>query len=228
MRDINKAGEKKIGLAIAGLGFGESVHLPAIKSSSKFNLIALWHPNKERLNKSCNIHSVKGYTEWKDVLEDSRIEAIIIATPPEIRFELSIEALKYGKHLLLEKPVALNSQQVAEIQRVALSKRLSIAVDFEYRCVPLFMQTKKLLENNCIGSPWLIKLDWLMSSRANPSRHWNWYSEGSKGGGVIGALGTHAFDMLHWLIGPSESISALLSTSIKERKDLVTKKRFSN
>ena len=57
-----------------------------------------------------------------------------------------------------------------------------------------------------------------MSSRANPDRPWNWYSDEDSGGGVLGALGTHAFDMIHWLIGPTHSLSAINSTSIKERK----------
>jgi len=62
-----------------------------------------------------------------------------------------------------------------------------------------------------------VKLDWLMSSRANPSRPWNWYSDEDSGGGVLGALGTHAFDIIHWLVGPTFSLSAINSTSIKER-----------
>tara|TARA_Y100001968_G_scaffold187692_1_gene172077 strand:- start:6 stop:635 length:630 start_codon:yes stop_codon:yes gene_type:complete len=56
-----------------------------------------------------------------------------------------------------------------------------------------------------------------MSSRANKDRPWNWYSDESSGGGVLGALGTHAFDIIHWLIGPIHSLSAINSTSIKER-----------
>ena len=68
-----------------------------------------------------------------------------------------------------------------------------------------------------MGQPWLVKLDWLMGSRADPSRGWNWYSQASKGGGVIGALGTHAFDMLAWLVGPVASVSSLNGVSIPER-----------
>ena len=55
-----------------------------------------------------------------------------------------------------------------------------------------------------------------MSSRANPDRPWNWYSDKDSGGGVLGALGTHAFDMIHWLIGPTHSLSIINSTSIKQ------------
>ncbi len=208
-----------IGVAIAGLGFGEAVHLPALKSNNSLKPIALWHPRKERLKDACNKHGLAGHNDWEKLLKDPNINAIVIATPPAPRFELAKTALEAGKHLLLEKPVCLYADQVAELQRIAMLRNLSVAVDFEYRAVPLFMQAKRLLQQGLIGKPWLVKLDWLMSSRANPSRPWNWYSLAEEGGGVIGALGTHAFDMLHWLIGPTKNASALLSTSISERPD---------
>ena len=219
MSKFNKNIDTPIGVAIAGLGFGESVHLEALNSNSQFNTRALWHPNNERLEESSQKHSIYGYTNWDELLDNKNIQALIIATPPEPRFELAKKALKAGKHLLLEKPVCLTSEQIKELQRIAVTNKLSVAVDFEYRAVPFFMQTKKIISKGTIGTPWFIKLDWLMSSRADTSRPWNWYSDQTQGGGVLGALGTHAFDMIHWLFGPTQSISGQLSTSIAERYD---------
>ena len=219
---INK--KSKIGVGLAGLGFGEKVHLPGLLSSQDLQPIALWHPRLDRLNVACKTHNLKGYDNWTSLLNDSDIEAIIIATPPETRFQLAYEALQAGKHLLLEKPVALNSQEILELQRLAIKKKLSVAVDFEYRAVPLFMQAKQMIDDELIGTPWLIKLDRLMSSRADETRAWNWYSEKQKGGGVIGALGTHSFDLLHWFFGPTENINGLTSTSIKKRPCIKSKK----
>jgi predicted dehydrogenase len=150
-------------------------------------------------------------------LADPGVEAIVIATPPAPRFELARRALEAGKHLLLEKPVALDAFQVEELQRLALRRGLTVAVDFEYRAVPPFQQLAALLEQGVLGDPWLVKLDWLMSSRADRSRPWNWYSQAAAGGGVLGALGSHAFDLLHWLVGPSSLRAARLSTAIGER-----------
>ena len=211
---INK---QKTGVAIAGIGFGESVHLPALISTKNGLPIALWHPNAQKLNQACTKHNLKGYSDWNFLLNDQSIEAIIIATPPGPRFQLAKEALEAGKHLLLEKPIALNANQAEELQRIALKNNLSVAVDFEYRAVPLFMTLKSILEQKQIGDIWLVKFDWLMSSRANESRPWNWYSSKEQGGGVVGALGTHAFDMIHWLFGPSKEVNAYLSTSIPSR-----------
>lgn len=206
-----------IGVAIAGLGFGEAVHLPALNANPALQPVALWHPRQERLDLACQSHDLKGFTDWDALLSDPAVDAVILTTPPEPRYPLARRALEAGKHLLVEKPVALQASQVADLQRLALSRGLSVAVDFEYRAVPLFMQAARLLEAGTIGTPWLVKFDWLMSSRANPARPWSWYSCADQGGGVIGALGTHAFDILHWLIGPTRDLHALHHTAIKQR-----------
>jgi len=206
-----------IRIAIAGLGFGESVHIPASLSNKNFELVGLWHPRPERIKEACNKNNLRPYKTWEDLVNDSKIDGIIIATPPAPRYKLALEAIKTGKHLLLEKPTCLNSNEVKELQRNALQRNLKIAVDYEYRAVPQFMQAKRIIKEKKLDEPYFVKLDWLMSSRANPDRPWNWYSDEDSGGGVLGALGTHAFDMIHWLIGPTFSLSAINSTSIKRR-----------
>ena len=212
---INKT--EPIRIAIAGLGFGEIVHIPASLFNKDIELVGLWHPRQERLKEACSKHNLCAYKNWKDLVNDPNIEGIIIATPPAPRYEMALDAIKAGKHLLLEKPTCLNADEVIELQRNALKMNLQIAVNYEYRAVPLFMQAKRIIRDKKLDEPYFVKLDWLMSSRANPDRPWNWYSDKDSGGGVLGALGTHAFDMIHWLIGPTHCLSAINSTSIKER-----------
>ena len=206
-----------IGVAVAGLGFGEKVHLPALAAAPDLEAVALWHPRQDRLDAATAAHGLKGFSDWNALLADPAVDAVVIATPPAPRFDLARRALEAGKHLLLEKPIALHADQARELQRLALERGLSVGVDYEYRAVPLFMQAERLLRAGAVGTPWLVKLDWLMGSRSDPRRGWNWYSQAKKGGGVIGALGTHAFDMLAWLVGPVGSVQALNSVSIAQR-----------
>ena len=206
----------KLKIAVAGLGFGEKVHIPAIKESNHFNLKYLYHHNKNKIDEIETNTGVKCFGDWNSIVR-SDIDGVIIATPPHVRYEFAKEALNHDKNILLEKPVALKSEEIQNLQRIAITKNLSVCVDFEYRAVPLFMQTKKLIDNNKLGKIYLIKLDWLMSSRFDPNRVWNWYSLSEKGGGVIGALGTHAFDILHWFFGTTTEVMAKTYTSINER-----------
>ena len=208
---------RPVGVAIAGLGFGEAVHLPALRACPSMEPVALWHPRQERLDQACRQCGLAGSSDFDSLLADPRVEAVVIATPPAPRFELAQRALQAGKHLLLEKPVCLEAGQAESLQRLALERRLCVAVDFEYRAVPLFQQLQQLLVEGELGELVLVKLDWLMGSRADPNRPWSWYSQAAAGGGVLGALGTHAFDLLHWLVGPTRQLNAQLSTAIGER-----------
>jgi len=209
-------------VAVAGLGFGEKVHLEALRASPDWEPVALWHPRPQRLQAAMQSHGLRGDTDFAALLNDPAIDAVVIATPPGPRYSLAVAALEAGKHLMLEKPVGLDAREVADLQRLALDRGLTVAVDFEYRAVPLFQQLAALLQGGALGDPWLVKLDWLMASRADASRPWSWYSSAAAGGGVLGALGTHAFDLLHWLIGPTASLSAQLSTAIGSRPDPAT------
>jgi predicted dehydrogenase len=209
--------EAPLKVALAGLGFGEKVILPALLDNPLTTPVALWHPRAERLEAACRSADLPGTTDFQALLADPSIEALVIATPPAARFQLARSALEAGKHLLLEKPVGLDADQVEELQRLALRQRLSVAVDFEYRAVPLFQQLQALLAEGVIGDPWLVKLDWLMSSRADASRPWGWSSQRSEAGGVIASLGSHAFDILHWLIGPTRTLSASTAIAIADR-----------
>jgi hypothetical protein len=204
-------------VGIAGLGFGEKVHLTALRDCPLTEPVALWHPRRERLEAACRSSGLSGNCDFQALLDDPGIDALVLATPPEPRAELARRALEAGKHLLLEKPVALEAAAIEELQRLALRRRLCVAVDFEYRAVPLFQQLDALLQQGVLGEPWLVKFDWLMSSRADASRPWSWYSQADAGGGVLGALGTHAFDILHWLVGPSSRIQGRCSTAIDQR-----------
>ena len=204
-------------VAVAGLGFGEKVHLSALHDCPSTEPVALWHPRQERLEQACGHHGLPGSTSFEALLADPGIDALVIATPPEPRPALARAALEAGKALLLEKPVAAEAAAIEELQRLALRRGLTVAVDFEYRAVPLFQQLAALLEQGVLGTPWLVKFDWLMASRADASRPWSWYSSAAAGGGVLGALGTHAFDILQWLIGPAQDVRGRLSTAIRER-----------
>ena len=208
---------KPLRVAVVGLGFGVQVHVPALRACPATTPVALWHPSPNRLEQACAAVELPGAPSYGALLEDPAIDAIVLATPPEPRLALAQAALEAGKHLVLEKPVTLHAEEAEALQRLALQRGLTVAVDFEYRAVPLFQQLATLLGQGALGTPWLVKLDWLMSSRADPSRPWTWYAQAAKWGGVLGALGTHAVDLLHWLVGPTRGVRGQLSTAIQER-----------
>ena len=206
-------------LAVAGLGFGRKVILPALRATAATTVTALWHPDPQKVTAAAQAEEVQGFSDFAALLEDDQVDGVVIATPPAVRAGLARQAMAAGKPVLLEKPVALSAAEAQQLQIQALQGGLVCGVDFEYRAVPLFQQLAAMVQQGIIGQPWLVKLDWLMSSRADSSRPWSWYARRDQGGGVLGALGVHAFDLLTWLFGPVASVQAKLSTAVTARPD---------
>ncbi len=127
--------------------------------------------------------------------------------------------LQAGKHLLLEKPTALSVNEAKKLYQVAREKGVIATLDFEFRYVPAWQQLAEMLSEEYVGQKRLVKIDWLVSSRADASRPWNWYSCKDQGGGALGALGSHTFDYISWLFGPVRRLCAQLSTAICWRPD---------
>ena len=206
-------------VAVAGLGFGRKVIVPALRATAATTVTALWHPDPHKVAAAAQGEEVQGFSDFSALLEDERVDGVVIATPPAVRAPLARQAMAAGKPVFLEKPVALSSAEARQLRIQALQGELVCGVDFEYRAVPLFRQLAALVQQGVVGQPWLVKLDWLMSSRADPARPWSWYARRDQGGGVVGALGVHAFDLLTWLLGPVASVQASLSTAVTARPD---------
>ncbi|MCA1993500.1 MAG: Gfo/Idh/MocA family oxidoreductase, partial [Coleofasciculus sp. S288] len=120
---------------------------------------------------------------------------------------------------LLEKPTTLSATEARTLYQIAADEGVVAMMDFEFRFVPAWQLFAEHLVEGYVGQKRLIKIDWLVSSRADAERPWNWYAQKDKGGGALGAVGSHAFDYISWLFGPIRRLCAKLSTAIPERPD---------
>ncbi|WP_414529632.1 Gfo/Idh/MocA family protein [Nodularia chucula] len=215
--------QNKIGIAILGTGFGQKVHIPAFKTHHRTEIIAIYHRDIHKAQTIAQTHDIPHPSDnINEILALPEVQAVSIATPPFLHYEMAKTVLQAGKHLLLEKPTTLNAAEAKELYQLAQTKGVIATVDFEFRFVPAWQLFAELLANNYVGNKRLIKIDWLGSSRADTSRPWNWYSSQDKGGGALGSLGSHAFDYISWLFGPVSRLNAHFSTAIAERIDPAT------
>jgi predicted dehydrogenase len=212
-----------IGVAIVGTGFGQKVHIPAFKAHHKTEVVAVYHRDIDKAKTIATANDIPQYSNnLAELLALPTVQAVSISTPPFLHYEMAKTVLESGKHLLLEKPTALNVNEAKELYYLAKNKNLIATVDFEFRFVPAWQFFAKLLFSDYVGNLRLIKIDWLGSSRADISRLWNWYSNQEKGGGALGSLGSHAFDYISWLFGSVHKLNAYLSTAIPQRIDSST------
>jgi predicted dehydrogenase len=209
-----------IGVAVIGTGFGQKIHIPGFQVHPRTQLVAVYH---QELDKAKAIASSQNIPHACDRLEDilalPDVTAVSISTPPFLHYEMAKATLEAGKHLLLEKPTTLTAAEARELYQLAATKGVVAMMDFEFRFVPAWQLFAEYLAEGYVGQKRLVKIDWLVSSRADAERPWNWYAQKDKGGGALGAVGSHAFDYISWLFGSVRRLCAHLSTAIPERPD---------
>lgn len=211
---------QKIGVAVVGTGFGKKVHIPSFEAHADTEVVAIYHRDLETARNLATIHQIPhACDQITDIVALPEVQGVSLSTPPFLHYEMAKVILQAGKHLLLEKPTTLSAQEARELYHLALSHQCITTMDFEFRFVPAWQRFSELLAEGYVGPKRLIKIDWLVSSRADAQRPWNWYAQKDKGGGALGAIGSHAFDYLLWLFGPAKRLCGQLSTAIPARPD---------
>jgi predicted dehydrogenase len=217
----SQTGENKpLGVAIVGTGFGQKIHIPGFQAYPGTEVVVVYHRDIDKASAIADAYQIpNACDEITELVKMPEVQAVSISTPPFLHNEMAKIVLESGKHLLLEKPTALSAQESRSLYHLAADSGAIATMDFEFRFVPAWQRFKELLDEGYCGEKRLIKIDWLASSRAAADRPWNWYSQKDKGGGALGAIGSHAFDYIRWLFGPVKRLSGHLSTSITERPD---------
>ena len=212
--------QRSIGVAVVGTGFGEKIHIPGFQAHPRTQLVAVYHRDLDKAKAIASTHNIPHACDrLEDALALPDVAAVSISTPPFLHYEMAKTVLQAGKHLLLEKPMTLCAVEARELYQLATAKGVVAMMDFEFRFVPAWQLLAEYLAEGYVGQKRLVKIDWLVSSRADAQRPWNWYAQKDKGGGALGAVGSHAFDYISWLFGPVSRLCAQLSTAIPERPD---------
>lgn len=212
-----------IGVAVIGTGFGQKVHIPGLQAHHKTEVLAVYNRDYTKAKSIASSHNIPyAFNTIEEIIDLPEVTAVTISTPPFLHYEMAKQILSAGKHLLLEKPTTLKAEEAQELYHLAATNKCLVTMDFEFRYIPAWQLFAKILADGYVGDKRLIKIDWLASSRALPSRPWNWYSQKDKGGGALGAIASHTFDYINWLFGPAKKLWGQLNTSIKTRPDPAT------
>jgi len=162
----------------------------------------------------------KAYGDYRDLIEDDEVEVVQITSPNYLHFPQAKAALEAGKHVVCDKPLAVNSEESRTLVDLAKKKKLVNAVTFNHRFFPLVQQSKALIQKGALGSIYLIQggflQDWLLYDT-----DYNWRVEASKGGKLraVGDIGTHWMDTIQFVTSLKiESVLADLATFIPLRK----------
>jgi predicted dehydrogenase len=188
-------------IGIIGVGFGAQVYLPALQSEG-WDVAALCSRNRDTATKVAQAAGVRDvHTDATELISRSDLDAVAITTPPRAHRDLAIAALEAGKHVLCEKPFALDAVQAAAMPAAAQASGCTAMVGHEFRHTPQRAYIKQLLAEHYIGNFQLCTIELFLDRcvTAQP-RPLCWKALKADGGGLLGALGSHYIDALrHWL-----------------------------
>ena len=143
---------EKVRIGVVGCGVIGPTHIRYGKYSEKIEFIAVADKVKEKAEKVAKEYGVKKvYTEAEELLKDSEVDAVVLAMPTSMRTKLAIEAFRNGKHVLLEKPVAMNSEEVMKMLE-AKGELICGCCSSRYRFLPSSEFATKFVESGSLGS----------------------------------------------------------------------------
>lgn len=212
---------KKIGIGFIGTGFARTVQIPAFRMCENAALVSVASASLANAESTAKEFNIPHFTDnWRETIENKDVDLVCITTPPDLHCEQTLYALEKNKHVLCEKPMAMNAAEAEKMTNAAKGKNLLALIDHELRFQNGRQKAFEMLRNGEIGKIRHIKYVFRNASRGKPDVKWNWWSDKSKGGGTLGAIGSHAIDTLHWFLGTEVSqIFCQLQTHIKQRED---------
>lgn len=213
-----------VGIGIIGTGFARSTQIPGFRACRGARVVAIASGHRENAESVARDFGIEFATDdWREVIERSDVDLISIVTPTSTHREMTLAALDAGKAVLCEKPTAMNASEAEEMMRRAEETGLLALIDHELRFLPARRLMRGMIHAGEIGRVQHVKYFFRAESRVSPERPWNWWSDAGQGGGVLGAIGSHAVDSLRWLLGTEIShVAAQLATHIRERAEKET------
>jgi predicted dehydrogenase len=216
--------DAKIGIGLIGTGFARSAQAPAFKVCEGAELVAVCSARYDNALKTAEEFSIPHACEsYEQLLSIPEVSLVVVSAPPLHHHRMTIAAIEAGKHVICEKPMALNADEAREMYERAAARPGQLAIiDHELRFNPTWRRMKELVDAGFLGDIHHIIVNISAGFRHSAQRPWNWWSQRSAGGGLLGALGSHAIDAVRWLFGEIEAVSSTVATMIPQRKDPVS------
>ena len=185
-------------------------------------LVKICGRNEESLKESARRYGYADYsTDWRDVINDDRIQIVENLTPNYMHPEPCIEAAKAGKHVICEKPLAVNAQEAKRMLDAVNQYKVENICCYNYRMVPAILLAKKLIEDGKLGKIYHFRAKYLQEWIADTEFPMVWrLSKDVCGSGALGDLGSHIIDLGRFLCGEFASVMASSKTFISEKRKM--------
>lgn len=205
--------EKVFNFGILGCGMIAGIHAMAINDLDGARLLGVADHIPERAESFASAHGVEGYNSYEDMLSDPRIDIVCICTPSGFHADNAIKAMEMGKHVVIEKPVAIDVKGADRVVETCERTGKYLTVISQLRFSDDIVRVKRLIEENAFGRISLCSLR--MKYYRSPEYYMQSPWKGTKkfdGGGALMNQGIHGIDLLQYLGGAVRSVQGRIGT----------------
>lgn len=183
-------------------------HMEGIVANHRARLTAVCDVDQARLQAVVDTYRVPAaYTDYRELISSADVDAVVVCTPDNLHREMTVAALRAGKHVLCEKPMALRNDECAEMVRAARECGRQLMIGQICRYTPGFVRAKELIDQGAIGELYFVESeyahDYSMIRGANGWRADPAFPREPYIGG-----GCHAVDLLRWIVGDPTEVTA--------------------
>lgn len=195
-------------------GVADFMHLPNLKSHQQAVVAAICGRNRDRAEEMTKKYEIPlVFTDYREMIEKGNLDALVIVTPDDLHYPMTMDGLDAGLHVLCEKPMASNASQAREMYEKAEAKGVKHMVFFTCRWLPHHRYLKGLVDDGYVGRCYHCSIRYV-GGYARGAEYW-WRFDRQRATGALGDLGSHMIDLAHWYVGDVAKVSACLSTFVE-------------
>ncbi len=193
--------------------WAELMYLPVLKRHPSAELVAVCGQNRERLDHVARKYSIpQAFTDYHAMIEQAGLHALVISTPDDLHYPITMSALDAGLHVLCEKPLALDVAQASAIYAKAKAAGVTNMVLFTYRWLPPYLYARQLVDEGYLGRPFHCSMRYVCGFGRDPGDRWRLDPQRARG--VLGDIGSHMIDLARWYLGDVARVGAHLTTFV--------------
>jgi len=188
--------------AVIGAGFVGRAHIEALRRLAVPIQGMLGRPVARTQDACQSLGIPRAYQSLEELMSDGSVDVVHVCTPNHLHFPEAASALRAGKHVMCEKPLAMNTRETSALVELARERRRVGAVTYNLRYYPLCQEAHALVQQGMIGEPQIAYGTYLQDWLFYPS-DWNWRLEPELGGEMraVADIGTHWMDLICWITG---------------------------
>lgn len=198
--------QKEIGLGIIGFGGFALFASQHFLQLPNVRLVGIAGSKREEAVTAAKRFGATNFETIEELLDTPGLEVVYVATPPFLHYSQSMMALRKGKHVICEKPLAVTAEQAGEMITFAREKGLLMVTNLMQRYNPMFERIQKLVQQELLGDFLHGYFENFASDEGLPAQHWFWDRE--KSGGIFVEHGVHFFDLWEGWLGPGKVVAA--------------------